>query len=120
TTTVSSPSYQALTGVGLAIGPTGEATVAFAGGQPGMYHCGGSQMMISRRPSGGSFSAPQLIAAGSKSSALATSTAANCVQGICDKGDVTGQWPAVAYDKSGQPAVVFRDVHFGFAMDDFA
>jgi hypothetical protein len=122
TTKVVSPNYNALTGVGLALSSSGEAAVAFAGGMPGMFYCGGAQLMLSRRPAGGSFSAPQLIAANSMSSGLATSTSANCTganQDVCNKGDVTGQWPAVAYDGSGQAAVAFRDVHYGFAMTDY-
>ena len=48
---------------------------------------------------------------------------ANCIQNVCNSGDATGYWPAVAYPPAGAPqsapSVVFRDIHFGFATDDF-
>jgi hypothetical protein len=50
--------------------------------------------------------------------------AANCTsaaaQNVCNLGDATGYWPAVALDSSsGKLGVAFRDLHFGFADADF-
>jgi hypothetical protein len=107
--------------MGMGVGPTGEVTIAFAGGDDAsnMYRCGGSDMMTTTRPAGGAFGAPVTILTGSGGTTLATSQAAACVQGVCSKGDTTGMWPSVAYDKSGTPSIAFQDVHFGFAKDDF-
>jgi hypothetical protein len=122
TSTAASPNYNALTGVGLGISSSGETFLAYTGGMHGALYCGGSQLMAVKKPAGGSFGAEMTLAPGSQSGGLNSdpTQSGHCTQGVCNSGDVTGQWPSVAYDSSGTPSVAFRDVHFGFAMTDFS
>lgn len=120
TRVVTSEPYVAPTGVGLALDPAGEATLAFTGGGPASLRCGASELFFART-AGGTFGAPTRIASGSKSGALVPDQAVHCAaQDVCNQGDATGFWPSIAFDPAGRPAVVFRDLHFGFATDDFA
>lgn len=120
TTVVTSQPYLTPTGVGLAFDPAGEATLAFTGGGPANLRCGAAELFFAKT-AGGTFGAPTKVASGSQSAAVVPEQAVNCAaQDVCNKGDATGFWPSIAFDPSGRPAVVFRDLHFGFATDDFA
>jgi hypothetical protein len=122
TSVATSPNYQSLTGIGLAVSSGGETTIAFPGGMHGALYCGGAQMMsVKKAAGGGAFSAPAVLAAASASGALNSeaSQANNCVQNVCNQGDVTGQWPSVAYTGT-TASVAFRDIHNGFAMTDYS
>ena len=111
--------YLAVTGVGLALSPSGQATLAYTGGPPAALRCGASDLVIVQG-SGGNFGAERTIATGSMSGGLVAGMDAQCVQNVCNSGDATGFWPAAAYDASGGLLLAFRDLHFGFANDDFA
>jgi len=106
-------------GVGLAFDKAGEPWLAYTGGPSAQFRCGASDMLLAS-VSGGVLGTPSDIAAGSQSSDMPADQAANCVQNVCNLGDATGYWPAAALDpSSGHLAVVFRDLHFGFADTDF-
>jgi hypothetical protein len=123
TSVVTSQPYLTPTGVGLAFDPAGEATIAFTGGGPAKLRCGASELYFVTTKggaTGGTFGTPTKVASGSASAALVPDQAANCVQNICNSGDATGFWPSLAFDPAGHATVVFRDLHFGFASDDFA
>lgn len=116
---VTSPPYAAMMGVGLAFDKTGEPVLAYTGGPSASFRCGASDLMLAS-VSGGVLGAPSDIAANSQSSGMPADQAANCVQDVCNQGDATGYWPALALDpSSGNLAVAFRDLHFGFADTDF-
>jgi hypothetical protein len=111
--------YAAMMGVGLAFDQAGEPMLAYTGGPSGSFRCGASDLMLAS-VSGGTLGTPNDIAAGSQSSGMPADQAANCVQNVCNLGDATGYWPALALDpSSGKLAVAFRDLHFGFADTDF-
>ncbi len=111
--------YAAMMGVGLAFDKAGEPWLAYTGGPSAQFRCGASDMLLAS-VSGGVLGTPSDIAAGSQSSDMPADQAANCVQNVCNLGDATGYWPAAALDpSSGHLAVVFRDLHFGFADTDF-
>lgn len=120
---LASEKYLSLTGVGLAYAPNGDAAVAWTGNAKGVapatLRCGASNLLLANG-AGGFFSPPKAIATTSQAKTIVPDQAASCIQDVCNQGDATGYWPALAYDKSGQPAVAFRDLHFGFATDDFA
>ena len=122
-TKVSSEKYLSLTGVGLALSPAGDAALAYTGNAAGVpeptLRCGASNLLLVAGK-GGAFGAPKAVATSSQSAMLVPDQMTQCIQQVCNMGDATGFWPAVAFDAKGQPAVAFRDIHFGFANDDFA
>ena len=117
---VTSQPYEAMMGVGLALDKTGEPVLAYTGGATAALRCGASDMLIASA-SGGKLGAPQTIAAGSASTGMPADQQANCAaQNVCNQGDATGYYPAIALDPvSGNLGVAFRDLHFGFADTDF-
>jgi hypothetical protein len=120
-TIATSQPYAAMMGVGLAFDKTGEPVLAYTGGPSANLRCGASDLMLAS-VSGGTLGTPRDIAANSQSSGMPPDQAVNCAaQDVCNKGDATGYWPALARDPaSGNLAVAFRDLHFGFADTDFA
>ena len=122
-TIATSQPYTTMMGVGLAFDSTGVPMLAYTGGPSAQFRCGASDMLLAS-VSGGVLGTPLTIAAGSQSSGMPPDQAANCTsaaaQNVCNLGDATGYWPAVALDSSsGKLAVAFRDLHFGFADTDF-
>ena len=118
-TIATSQPYAAMMGVGLAFDKTGAPVLAYTGGPSGSMRCGASDLMLAS-VSGGVLGTPSDIAANSQSSGMPADQAVNCsAQNVCNQGDATGYWPAVALDPfSGNLAVAFRDLHFGFADTD--
>ena len=121
-TIATSQPYAAMMGVGLAFDNTGEPMLAYTGGPSANMRCGASDMLLAS-VSGGTLGAPSTIAANSAATAtppMPPDQAASCAaQNVCNVGDATGYWPALARDPSGDLAVAFRDLHFGFADADF-
>lgn len=117
-TRVSSEGYLALTGVGLGLAPDGTATLAFTGGQPAALRCGAGDLMVASGR--GAALSTRTAAEGSQSGGLAAGMEASCIQNVCNSGDATGYFPAVAVSSQGEVALAWRDLHFGFANDDFA
>jgi hypothetical protein len=118
TRTVASIPLIAVTGVGLAASAAGEVSVGYTGGPNAAIRCGGSDLLVVSK-TGASFSAPRTVAESSQGTVPANQQA-DCVQNICNQGDATGFWPALIYDNNNVLVSVFRDLHFGFASDDFA
>ena len=120
---VASAEYLALTGVALAYDAMGTALVAYTGNGPGVkqadQRCGATNLLL-RSGTGGVFGAPKVVATGSQSGGLVPDQKANCIQDVCNSGDATGYWPAIARSGAGQVLLAWRDIHFGFATDDFA
>jgi hypothetical protein len=116
---VTSQPYVTATGVGLAFDSQGNAGIAYTGvgAMPAMERCGGNDSFLVKA-SAGTFGAPVQVSQGSMSDGLVASQAGNCSQGVCNEGDVTGWWPALAFDPSDNPFMAYRDVHFGFAVSD--
>lgn len=120
-TIATSQPYAAMMGVGLAFDKTGEPVLAYTGGPSANMRCGASDLLLAS-VSGGTLGTPRTIAANSQSSGMPPDQAVNCAaQDVCNRGDATGYWPALARDPaSGNLAVAFRDLHLGFADTDFA
>lgn len=116
---VTSQPYTSPTGVGLALDSTGNPGIAFTGvgATPATETCSSNDVFLVRA-TGGTFGAPVQVSNGSQSDGLVVSQAANCSQNVCNSGDVTGWWPALAFDPNDVPAIAYRDVHFGFSVDD--
>ncbi|MBI2376230.1 MAG: hypothetical protein HYV07_19710 [Deltaproteobacteria bacterium] len=108
-----------LSGLSLAFDDAGEPAIAYMGGAEGAYRCGGTDVMLARR-SGSTWSSNMLDSDGVATPVFQEDVDA-CAryQNTCNAGgqDVVGQWPALAFS-GGQPAVAYRDIHFGFAQDD--
>lgn len=119
-TIATSQPYAAMMGVGLAFDKTGGPVLAYTGGPSANLRCGASDMMLAS-VGGGVLGTPSDIAASSQSSGMPADQQVNCAaQNVCNQGDATGYWPAVALDPaSNNLAVAFRDLHFGFADTDF-
>jgi len=117
-TIATSQPYAAMMGVGLAFDTTGEPVLAYTGGPSAQFRCGASDLLLAS-VSGGILGTPRTIAADSQSSGMPLDQQANCTQEVCNTGDATGYWPALALEPSGNLAVAFRDLHFGFADTDF-
>jgi hypothetical protein len=113
--------YAAMMGVGITLDKSGEPVLAYTGGPSADFRCGASDMLMAS-VSGGKLGTPSTIAAGSQSTGMPADQAINCAaQDVCNQGDATGYWPSIARDPaSGTLGVAFRDLHFGFANDDFA
>jgi hypothetical protein len=118
---VTSQPYLGPEGVGLAFNSSGTPTIAFTGvgATPPMETCGSNDVFVTSLQ-GDTFSTPFQVSNGSQSNALIASQAGNCAENVCDEGDTTGFWPAIGFDPSGNTFIPFRDIHFGFAADDFA
>ena len=121
TSKVSSERYLSLNGVGLAYSSTGDANVAFTGNGAGVpeaqFRCGASNLIL-RTGKGGTWAAARTIATGSQSGGLVPDQMANCIQDVCNSGDATGYWPAIAIAPSGLLGLAWRDIHFGRDTDD--
>jgi hypothetical protein len=122
-TIATSQPYAAMMGVGLAFDSAGVLMLAYTGGPSAQFRCGASDMLLAS-VSGGVLGTPSTIAADSQASDMPPDQAANCTsaaaQNVCNLGDATGYWPAVALDSSsGKLGVAFRDLHFGFSDTDF-
>ncbi len=118
-TVVTNQPYVDPTGVGLAFDSAGNAGIAYTGvgATPAQDRCGANEAFLTRA-TGGTFGAPLQVSHGSQSDGLVASQAGNCSQNVCNSGDVTGWWPALAFDPNDNPTMVYRDVHFGFAVSD--
>lgn len=112
--------FVALNGVGLAVAPNGTVAVGYTGGPNGAFRCGGTDMLVVTK-SGASFGAAQTLATDSAGTPDASEQMDCAVQNICSSAgaDATGYWPALAYSPNNQLNALFRDMHFGFAGDDF-
>jgi hypothetical protein len=121
TQVVTTQPYIGPTGVGLAFDSTGAPTIAFTGvgATPPAETCGSNDVFATTL-TGGAFTTPVQVSNGSTSNGLVAAQAGNCSEGVCSKGDTTGFWPAIAFDSSDNARIAYRDIHFGFAADDFA
>lgn len=121
--TVSTENYLSLTGVALAYGPQNTAFVAYTGNAPGVMQadqrCGATNLLL-KSGKAGAWGAGRAIATSSQSGGVPPDQMANCIQDVCNSGDATGYWPAIAMSAAGEPRLAFRDIHFGFATDDFS
>jgi hypothetical protein len=118
-TVVTSQPYTSPTGVGLAFDSMGNPGIAFTGvgAPPASERCGANDAFLATA-TGGTFGAPVQVSNGSQSGGLIAAQAGNCSQNVCNLGDVTGWWPALAFDPNDQPLMAYRDVHYGFSADD--
>ena len=122
-TQVSSERYLSFTGVALGYSPAGDTYVAYTGNAAGVMQadqrCGATNLLL-RSGKGIMLGAPRTIATSSQSGGLVPDQVASCIQDVCNSGDATGYWPAIGFSPGGVPSLAWRDIHFGFATDDFA
>src|SRR5262249_53921436 len=117
---VTSQPYVDPTGVGLAFDTAGSPSIAYTGegAMPSMDRCGANEVFLTTSQ-GGKFGTPVQVSHGSQSNDLVPNQKDNCVQNVCNTGDTTGLWPSLGFDRANNALIAFRDVHFGFANDDF-
>ncbi|MCC6806780.1 MAG: hypothetical protein IT381_05115 [Deltaproteobacteria bacterium] len=118
TTSLAQVSSVSLMGVGIAVAPNGNVSVAYTGGPQAPARCGGTDVLV-RTKSGAMFAAPTTIASDSAGTPEPSEAADCAIENVCGSGAATGFWPALAYDAMNRLSTVFRDMHFGFAGDDF-
>jgi hypothetical protein len=100
---------------------SGNANITFAGegAMPSTQTCGANDAFVTV-DQGSGFSTPYQVSDGSTTSGQVAAMANNCPQGICSMGDTSGQWPAIAINPMSTTFIAYRDIHNGFAVDDFA
>ena len=108
------PFLGAPAGLDLGYDSQGRAVIATMTGEPVdslAGYCGVNNVGVLTRESRDDWSYETAV---SESDEAATGEPAS------DAGYVVGYWPALAMDSSGQPAVAYRDIHFGgIQADDF-
>lgn len=97
------------TGVGLAVDVAGGAWVTWADGEPLATWCGGHDLVMASPDGAGGYRTETVV---SESGEAATGEPAS------DAGSVVGLWSDIAFDPSGNPAVAYRDAHFGALQRD--
>ena len=95
-------------GLDLAIDESGRPALAFTGGEPEGQYCGAHDAVLASFDGEGWVSQTAAVDSGDAASGEPAS----------DAGFVVGHWPAVAFDPQGEPAVLYRDVHFGSLQRD--
>jgi len=91
------------TGLSLEYDAQGRPAIAYTGGIPEGQYCGGHDAVLAvREQSGWTFET-----ASSQSGDSATGISGS------DEGFVVGFWPGLAYNSTGEPAIIHKDVHFG-------
>ena len=112
-----------LQGVGLAFDSAGNPGIAYMGGTEAAYRCGGTDAMLTRRTGANAWTVSTVAVDGNDDPVMNDSyqdDAAQCAayQDTCHVGDVVGTWPSIVFSGT-DPWVVYQDIHFGFAQDDF-
>lgn len=106
-------------GLSIAFDAQGNPAVSFMGGvEDALIRCGASSLYLARR-SGSTWN----VSAVAETSASPTAfpedaTACAELQDYCNFGTVVGEWSSLLFHE-GQPALAFRDIHAGFAQDDY-
>jgi hypothetical protein len=95
-------------GLDLAFDPDGRPSVAYTGGPPELVYCGGNDAVLGVRD-GGDWT---FQTAADNSGQAATGEPAS------DSGHVVGIWPALEFDPDGEPAILYKDSHFGTLQHD--
>ncbi len=106
-------------GLSLAFDPQGNPAITFMGGiEDALIRCGASSLFLARK-TGGSWTASS-VADVSASPTAFPEDATSCaeLQDYCNFGTVVGEWSSLLFHE-GQPAIAFRDIHAGFAQDDY-
>lgn len=96
------------TGLDLALAADGSPWLAYTGSEPEGQYCGGHDAVLASRSGDGW---TESIAA-AESGDVVTGEAGS------DAGFVVGLWPSLALDPAGEPAVTYRDAHFGSLQHD--
>jgi len=98
-------------GFDLAFAPDGSAQIAALIGEPIPFYCGANDLGLYRRDNNGDWSGEVVVA---ESNEALTGEPAS------DFGSVVGLWPALAFGATGEPIILYKDVHGGGLQgDDF-
>src|SRR5205807_2352474 len=91
--------------------------LGFLGGAEALRRCGASDAILARRAAGQW--TLSTVAADSAAPPAFMEDATQCAAGQnqCNVGDVVGEWPALGFF-GAEPALAYRDIHFGFTQDD--
>jgi hypothetical protein len=119
---VTTTNLTALVGLSLAYDGSGRPNIAFMGGQPAQFWCGGANMMQATK-NGAAWTISTIDTDG-MATPVFMEDATNCaaIQNYCNTAGpgegVVGLWPALGYI-NGAAILLYQDFHYGFAMDDF-
>jgi len=88
--------------------PQGRPAAAYNGGEPQMQFCGSTDAYMATCEGGASTTETAGAESGDSNTGLPAS----------DAGFVVGAWPALAFDGDGNPALTYKDTHFGTMQHD--
>ena len=106
-------------GLSLAFDPQGNPAITFMGGiEDALIRCGASNLHLARK-SGGNWNVTAVASMSASATAFPEdATACADLQDYCNFGEVVGEWSSLVFE-GGQPAIAFRDIHAGFAQEDY-
>lgn len=97
-------------GLSFRFAPDGTPTIAVFGGEPFDVLCSANDSLYGVRQADGDW-VFETVAADSGDTPVPV--AATCPPDASTAGWTVGAWPSLAYDLSGNPAILYRDTHFG-------
>lgn len=100
-------------GIDGAFNAAGNPVFAFAGGLPGVYNCGSTDLVTATRTGSNAWMVSDLV---QDSSACCS----YCVDPACLEGDIVGPWASMTADGSQQLAIAYMDYHFNTDHDGWA
>lgn len=98
-----------------AIDGLGRPVLVFAGGGPGTFNCGSSDLVMATRS--GSGADPWALTTLETASAACCSYPVDCPDPACTQGDVVGPWAAAATNGDGDVVTTYMDYHFNTDFD---
>ena len=105
-------------GLSFRFAPDGTPGLALYSGDPIDVLCSANDAVYATRAPGGTWS---FETAAADSGQAAPTDDESCNASASTAGYTVGEWPALAIDSSGDPAILYRDTHFGgMQRDDIA
>ncbi|MBN1656627.1 MAG: hypothetical protein JXA30_22840 [Deltaproteobacteria bacterium] len=103
-------------GLDMKTAPDGTAAIASLTGEPigtaTLRYCGANDVGYFRRSLAGDWSVQTAVRSSGEAAVTGDTAAAS------NHGEVVGFWPALAYDRDGNAAIAYRDVHTGVLQSD--
>jgi hypothetical protein len=103
-------------GVSFLFSPSGVPSVAMFGGEPIDVLCSANDALFGTRDSLGDWNFEPAATESADTPVPGEDDA--CRPAASNAGYTVGQWPALAFDNSGQPAIAYQDTHMGTMQRD--
>jgi hypothetical protein len=98
-----------------AIDGLGRPVLVFAGGGPGTFNCGSSDLVMATRS--GTGADPWVLTTLETTSAACCAYPVDCPDPDCTRGDVVGPWAAATTNGDGDVVTTYMDYHFNTDFD---